>query len=51
MIGKSVCLASQSDIEVVGGTDQLCASIKAGIEGGVHAMSDLFDSNFNSADV
>ena len=40
----------KSDIEVVCRTYQLCASIKAGIEGAVHAMSDLFDSNFDSAD-
>lgn len=33
MIGKTVCLATKSDFDVVCGTDHLCASIKAGIEG------------------
>lgn len=33
VIGKAVCLATRSDIEVVCGTYQLCAGIKAGFEG------------------
>ena len=43
-------MATRSYIEVVCETDQFCAGIKVGIEGAVHAMSDLFDSNFISAD-
>lgn len=47
IIGK---VATRSDIEVVCGVDQLCAGLKMGIEGAVHAMSDLFDANFDSVD-
>ena len=50
MIKKTVYLATRSDNEVACGIDQLCVSIKAGIEGAVHSMSYLFDSNFDSAD-
>ena len=40
-IGKAVCMATRSIIEAVCGSDQVCTGLKAGIEGGVHAMSDL----------
>ena len=50
MIGKAVCMATRSYIEDVGGADQLCAGLKMGIEGAVHAMSDLLDANINSVD-
>ena len=50
VIGKAVCMATRSDIEVVCGSDQLYAGLKAGIEGAVHAMSDLYDANIDSID-
>ena len=37
-------MATRSDIEVVCGSDQLCVGLKAEIEDGVHAMSDLYDT-------
>ena len=50
VIGKAVCMATRSDIEVVCGSDQLCAGLKAGIEGAVHVMSHLYDANIDSID-
>ena len=44
VIGKVVCMATRPDIEVVCESDQLCTGLKAGIEGAVHAMSDLYDA-------
>ena len=43
-------MATRSDIKVVCGSDQLCACLKAGIEGAVHATSDLYDANMDSLD-
>ena len=48
--GKAVGMATRSDIEVICGSDQLCACLKTGIEGAVHAMSDLYDANIDSFD-
>ena len=50
VIGKAVCMVTRTDIEDVCGIDQLCAGLKMGIEGAVHAMSDLFDANIDSVD-
>ena len=47
IIGKAVCMATRSDIEVVCGSDQLCAGLKLGIEGAVLAMSHLYDANID----
>ena len=43
-------MATRLDIKVVCGWDQLSASLKVGIEGAVHAMSDLYDTNIDSID-
>ena len=43
MIVKAFCVVTRLDIEVACGIDQLCAGLKAGIEGAVHGVSDLFD--------
>jgi len=45
IIGKMVCTATRLDLEVQCGTDQLCAGIKCGIEGAVHAMCGLFNEH------
>ena len=45
IIGKSVCLAVKSDAEEVCQADQLCVGVKAGIEGAIHTLSDLFRDN------
>ena len=45
IVGKVVCSACRLDMEEVAGVSQLCAGTKAGIEGAVHAMNDLFDVN------
>ena len=45
IIGKAICLIAREDIESACGTNQLCASLKYGIEGAIHAADDLFDSN------
>ena len=43
-------MATVSDIEVVSSSDQLCAALKAGIEGIVYVMLNLFDANTDSID-
>ena len=45
IIGKSVCLLTREDAELVCGASQLCAGLKCGVEGAIHAAVDLFDSN------
>ena len=40
IIGKAICSATHTDIESLGGADQLCGDIKSGIEGAIHAMND-----------
>ena len=47
VIGKAVCMATRMDIEESSGVRQLCAGIKAGIEGAVHAVNELFDERKN----
>jgi len=42
VIGKAVCLATRLDAALVCGSDQLCVSLQAGIEGAIHAMTELF---------
>ena len=43
MIGKAVSNATRFDIEEVCGVRQLCAGIRAGIEGAIHALNDVYD--------
>ena len=45
VVGKMICLATQLDAEEVCGVNQLCAGTGAGIEGAVHALSELFEEN------
>jgi len=42
VIGKAVCYATRVDVELACGSDQLCGSVKSGIEGAIHAMTSLF---------
>ncbi len=43
IVGKVICLVTRLDAEKVCGATQLCAGVVAGIEGAVHALSELFD--------
>ena len=43
-------MATRSDIEAACGVDQLCAGLKSGVEGVVHAMTAIFDDNCDSVD-
>jgi len=43
VIGKAVCMATCLDATLACGSDQLCAGLRAGIEGAIHAMNELFD--------
>ena len=45
VIGKTVCMITRTDIEEVAGIDQLCAGMKLGIEGAIHAVNDMFNEN------
>ena len=43
IVGKVVCSVCRLDIEEVVGVSQLCAGTKAGIEGAVHVLNELFE--------
>ena len=45
ILGKVVALATRADLEEVCGTDQLCSGLRAGMEGAIHAVKELFDLN------
>ena len=45
VIGKVITLATCSDVEEVGGADQLCSGLKVGVEGAIHLMRELFNEN------
>ena len=45
IVGKAVGHLTRLDIEEVCGVSQLCPGLKAGIEGGVHAICELFDDH------
>ena len=45
VLGKVVALATRADLEEVCGTDQLCSGLRAGMEGAIHAVKELFDLN------
>ena len=48
IIGKAICYVTRDDVEMVCGSDQLCAGVKMGIEAAFHAVHDLFERNTNS---
>ena len=48
IIGKAVCLVTRDDAETVCEARQLCAGLKCGIEGAIHAATDLFESHDDS---
>ena len=41
-------MATGSDVVDICGIDQLASGLKAGIEGGIHAMSDLYEETAGS---
>ncbi len=43
VVAKVICLVTRLDAEEVCGATQLCAGVGAGIEGAVHAISELFE--------
>ena len=45
VIGKTICLLCRNDVEEICEVSQLCAGLKCGIEGAIHAANDLFHSN------
>ena len=48
IVGKAICSATRLDLAVLCGTDQLCGGIRSGIEGAVHAITDLFEEHRTS---
>lgn len=42
VLGKVMALVTGSDVEDVCGAEQLCSGLKAGIEGAIHGMRELF---------
>jgi hypothetical protein len=44
-LGKCFALATGADVEDICGTEQLCSGVKAGIEGSIHAITDVFQEN------
>jgi len=44
IMGKAMAKAVGVDAEIVCGADQLCAGLKGGVEGAIHAVSGEFDS-------
>ena len=48
ILGKVMALATGMDVEKLCGTDQLCSGLKAGIEGAVYTMRELFEDNAGS---
>ena len=45
VVGKAICLATRIDVEEATGVNQLCAGTRAGIEGAIHAVNELFEEN------
>jgi hypothetical protein len=45
IIGKTVCALTRYDLDDVCGISQLCGGVRAGIEGAIHAIRDLFDEH------
>ena len=38
-------MASRDDVELMCGSDQLCAGIRMGIEGAIHAVGELYENS------
>uniref|UniRef100_A0A1X7URZ3 Uncharacterized protein n=1 Tax=Amphimedon queenslandica TaxID=400682 RepID=A0A1X7URZ3_AMPQE len=45
IIGKAVCYVTREDAESICGVSKLCAGLKHGIKGAIHAMNDVFTDN------
>ena len=45
VIGKSLCLIICEDAEAVCGSAQLCAGTRCGVQGAIHMVSGMFNSN------
>ena len=45
VICKSVCLVTCEDAEAVCSSAQLCAGMRCGVEGAIHTVFDIFNSN------
>ena len=45
ILSKVVCFITRSDAEEVCGSSQLCAGVQCSIEGAIHSVRDMFNSN------
>ena len=45
IIGNAVCLKVRLDAEEVFQVDQLCVGMNAGIKGGIHPLTELFEEH------
>ena len=45
LISRVVCMASRNDVELMCGSDQLCAGVRMGIEGAIHAVGELYENS------
>ena len=45
ILGKVMVMVTRYEVEEVAGVSQLCAGVKGGIEGAIHAMTDMFEGN------
>ena len=45
ILSKVMAAATSADVEELCGTNQLCSGLKAGIEGAVHAIKELYEEN------
>ena len=45
ILSKVICFITRSDAEEVCGSSQLCAGVQCSIEGAIHSVRDMFNSN------
>ena len=45
LVAKCVLLVAGEEAQIACGVDQLCGGLEAGIEGGIHAMSSIWDAH------